>query len=130
MTYDVTPEVKTKTSTPTDFVKSGHMIVKQITVDGAARDSGNSPTNKLRKGLLLGKVTATGKYKQYDDTASDGTEVAAGILLDEVNVHDEDGNDQDRIATILVHGVVDDSKIYGKDASDHYKTDLPLIIFE
>lgn len=31
-------------------------------------------------GTLLGKVTATGKYKPYNNAAADGTEVAAGIL--------------------------------------------------
>lgn len=31
-------------------------------------------------GTVLGKVTATGKYKPYSNAASDGTEVAVGIL--------------------------------------------------
>jgi len=31
-------------------------------------------------GTVLGKVTATGKYKPYANGASDGTEVAAGVL--------------------------------------------------
>lgn len=35
----------------------------------------------LVAGLVLGKVTASGKYAAYDNTAADGTETAAGILL-------------------------------------------------
>lgn len=31
-------------------------------------------------GTLLGKVTATGEYAPYNDTAEDGTEIAAGVL--------------------------------------------------
>lgn len=31
-------------------------------------------------GTVMGKVTATGKYKAYSNAASDGTEVAAGVL--------------------------------------------------
>jgi hypothetical protein len=31
-------------------------------------------------GTLMGKVTASGKYKAYSNGASDGTEVAAGVL--------------------------------------------------
>lgn len=31
-------------------------------------------------GTLLGKITASGKYVAYSNAASDGTEVAAGIL--------------------------------------------------
>ena len=36
-------------------------IYKNGIVDGSTRDSGNSPTTVLRPGLLLGKVTSTGK---------------------------------------------------------------------
>lgn len=31
-------------------------------------------------GTVLGKITASGKYAAYDNTHSDGTEVAAGVL--------------------------------------------------
>ena len=34
----------------------------------------------ILSGTVLGKVTATGKYKPYSNAASDGTEVAAGVL--------------------------------------------------
>ena len=34
----------------------------------------------LVSGTVLGKVTATGKYKPYNNSATDGTEVAAAIL--------------------------------------------------
>jgi hypothetical protein len=34
----------------------------------------------LVSGTVMGKVTASGKYKPYSNAASDGTEVAAGIL--------------------------------------------------
>ena len=35
----------------------------------------------LPLGTVLGIVTATGKYKQLDPSAEDGTQVAAGVLL-------------------------------------------------
>jgi hypothetical protein len=35
-------------------------------------------------GLVLGKITATGKYVAYNNGASDGTEVAAGVLYAEL----------------------------------------------
>ena len=35
---------------------------------------------EIKSGTVLGKVTATGKYKAYANGASDGTEVAAAIL--------------------------------------------------
>lgn len=36
-------------------------------------------------GRLVGKITASGKYKNYDDVAADGTQTAAGILYAEVD---------------------------------------------
>ena len=35
----------------------------------------------LALGTVVGVVTATGKYKQIDPSAEDGTQVAAGVLL-------------------------------------------------
>ena len=35
----------------------------------------------LKANAVLGKITASGKYKEYDNGASDGSEVAAAVLL-------------------------------------------------
>lgn len=45
-----------------------------------ATDAGNTPTTHLRAGLLLGQVAATGKWKQWTPSASDGTERICGVL--------------------------------------------------
>lgn len=47
-----------------------------VTVSGAT---------KWLSGTLLGKITATGKYIKYLNGASDGSEVVAAILLNELN---------------------------------------------
>lgn len=39
-----------------------------------------SGSGALLAGTVLGKITASGKYKPYDNDASDGSEVAAAIL--------------------------------------------------
>lgn len=39
----------------------------------------------LVAGTVVGKITASGKYKDYDNAAADGSEVAAGILYDGVD---------------------------------------------
>lgn len=39
-------------------------------------------------GLVLGRVTATGFYTEYNDSNSDGSEVAAAILFEDVLVED------------------------------------------
>jgi hypothetical protein len=38
----------------------------------------------LAPGMVLGKITATGKYVPYNNGAADGSEVAAGILHGEL----------------------------------------------
>jgi hypothetical protein len=37
--------------------------------------------NNLGANAVVGKITATGKYADYDNVASDGTQAAAGVLL-------------------------------------------------
>lgn len=39
-------------------------------------------------GLVLGRVTATGYYKAYDDAASDGSQTAVAVLMDDVALED------------------------------------------
>jgi Bacteriophage lambda head decoration protein D len=39
----------------------------------------------LQAGAVLGKITASGKYKELDPAAVDGSEAAAGILYDAVD---------------------------------------------
>ena len=84
-------------------------------IDGATVDSGNSPTYELRPGLLLGQVISTGKYKQYSPTATDGSEVAAAILLEALRMQDFSGASVDRFYSVLVGGPVQASKILGLD---------------
>lgn len=110
-----------------EYKLSDHGIKVAVTLASSAADAGSTPTTTLRKGLILGKVTATGKYKQYANGASDGTEVAAGILDDEVNLLDESGAARDSQATMLIHGFVSESKLRGIDSSG--KADLTHIIF-
>lgn len=39
----------------------------------------------LPTGTVVGKITATGKYKRHVNGASDGTQTAAGVLLNAVD---------------------------------------------
>jgi hypothetical protein len=84
-------------------------------IDGATVDTGNSPTYELRPGLLLGQNLTTGKYKQYSPTATDGTEVAAGVLIEALRMQDFTGNNVDRFYAVLVGGPVQAAKILGLD---------------
>lgn len=56
--------------------------------------AGSGATLTYEAGLVIGLVTASGKFAAYNNSASDGTEVARGVLLEKV-VTDEFGNDSE-----------------------------------
>lgn len=67
-----------------DDLIASHVSIEpvSIVIDTSARDSGNSEGSTiLRKGLVLGKVTASGRYKEFDDTATDGTENSKDVVI-------------------------------------------------
>lgn len=82
--------------------ESQQVFFKSAVIDGASRDAGNSPTTVLRPGLLLGKITTSGKYTQWSAIATDGSQFVAGILWKELRAQDFDANNTDRAFTIIV----------------------------
>lgn len=120
-----------------EFVLDPLMMTKGITIDSTARDANNTPTTTLRKGVVMGIVTATGRYKEYDDGDSDGTQVARGILMQEIDLLDSQGNAQHAEGSMLIFGRVDNNAIYFDAAGDaaNGRTDMTtptndvLIIF-
>lgn len=56
-----------------------------------------SGSGKLLAGTVLGKITASGKYKPYDNDNTDGTQTAAAIL-----VYDVDATSADVAAVAIV----------------------------
>lgn len=64
---------------------SGLEDADSITLDGATLDRVTAfPNGFYPSGLTLGKITATGLYGPYDDTASDGRQTAVGFLAEDV----------------------------------------------
>jgi hypothetical protein len=60
----------------------------------------NDTAANLKVGTVLGKVTATGKYKVAVETATDGSKVADAILLQDVTLP----NATDTKVLVLVKG--------------------------
>lgn len=56
---------------------SAHRTEKPIVIVSGA--------GALTRGTVLGIVTASGKYKVYDNAASDGSQVARGLLVTDVD---------------------------------------------
>lgn len=71
-----------------------------------------SGAGKLVSGTVLGKITASGKYKPVTVAASDGSQNAAGILLNAV-----DATSADVSAVIIARDaiVVQQGLVYGAD---------------
>jgi hypothetical protein len=68
--------------------------------------------------LLLGKITASGKLKEFDPAATDGSQNVYGVLLDDVRVVDELQQNQDQPqARIAVSGDVKASTLLIKGSS-------------
>lgn len=75
-------------------------------IAGAARDAGNTPTDVLRPGLLLGKKTSDGKLYQWDQAATDGTEIIYGVLMFAQKMQAA-GSDVDRfVGWVMVAGPI------------------------
>ncbi|MFC9995743.1 head decoration protein [Nocardia sp. NPDC127526] len=53
-----------------------------VTLDMSKFTSVQMPEGYLPSGIVLGKITATGKYGPYDKSAADGRETPAGFLWD------------------------------------------------
>jgi len=117
-TYGIVPGLTTSRETYEAEFRWGSQyqgVFANALIDGAAVDSGNSPTYELRPGLLLGQVISTGKYKQYSPTATDGSEVAAAVLIEALRMQDFNGTNVDRFYAVLVGGPVQGAKILGLD---------------
>ena len=88
---------------------------RNVTIDSTAVDSGNTPTTTLRAGLLLGVIDATLKAVPYDPDATDGRQIAVGILEKHQDMLVE-GVATDRFSQMLVHGLVKESQLINLDA--------------
>lgn len=87
----------------------GHISREAVIVGaGAALDAGQ----------VLGIVTATGKYAPYNNAASDGTEVAAGILYSGLPAS---AGDRKAVAIVRLAEVLE-ARLIGLDANG--KADL------
>lgn len=102
-----------------------------VTVDVSLFTEGTHyPNGFLPSGCVLGQVTIGGLYGPYDDAATDGREVAAGLLFSSLEL-------KDRVkvgGAIVTHGFVTESKLPFSGATTGAidaagKADLPLVEF-
>ena len=129
--YGMVPGLTTSRETYENEFRWGSQyqgVFRNGLIDGATRDTGNSPTYELRSGLLLGEVTATGKYKQYSPTATDGSDVASAVLIESIRMQDFNGTDVDKFYAVLVGGPVQTSRLLNLDS--HAKQQMDKFMFD
>ena len=88
-----------------------------IQMSGAARDSTNTPTTLLRKGLVLGQITASpGLFKEYNPASTDGSQIAVAVLSTDLDAVDLAGSNTARFAWALFGAPVKGAQLIGLDA--------------
>jgi len=74
----------------TEGKHSGEFILSEANYDRSRQEVTIVTGQNLTACKVLGKITSGGKYAVYANGASDGTEVAAGILFDDCDATDAD----------------------------------------
>lgn len=85
-------------------------------IASTAVDSGNTPTTTLRMGLVMGIITASKQWTNYSPTATDGSQVAVGVLPVGVRMADVlTGTPAPRFWAVMVSGGVKASALVNLD---------------
>jgi hypothetical protein len=85
-------------------------------INANAVDPGNNPTWKLRPGLVMGIITATGQWTNYSPTASDGSQIAIGVLAYGLRMQDVlSGLNTSKFYAVIVGGGVKGANLLGLD---------------
>jgi len=116
--------LNTTTRTPVGAIRQNVHSVPKTIVSTAVDASNTGKTHILLPYLVLGVITASGKLAQYNDAASDGTQTAKYILLEEVDMKDGNASASatDHVAEVLKLGTVTYDQLHGCDANG--KADL------
>ncbi len=68
-------------TTKTETTHAGGFIMSEANGNRSRESVTLTSGQTLEAGAVLGKVTSGGKYVAYDNTLSDGSQAAAGILI-------------------------------------------------
>lgn len=73
-------------------IYAGEFLISESDDGSISRDAVviASGQGVLEAGAVLGKIALTGKFAAYDNSASDGTQVAAGVLYSKVDATSAD----------------------------------------
>ncbi len=98
-----------------DGGRQGHSHT--VVIASTARDGGSTPSTTLRAGLVLGSITTSDKYMEYDDSGTVGNAVARAILMKDVNLLNTAGTAADAQADVHTGGYYVAGNLIGLDAN-------------
>jgi hypothetical protein len=108
--------VETYESAPT-WARHSSLLWAPAQISSAAVDPTNTPTTTLRPGLVMGVITASGLWTNYSATATDGSQVAQGILGIGLPMLDPfTSTTQTKVWGMIVAGPLQAAKLIGLDA--------------
>ena len=118
MTYDgayAAPGVRTEVGTYENqfwWGRREEQTYFPVLISGAARDVGNtSYTTVLRSGLLMGRITSSGKLIEWTPAATDGSQNIFGILDLGLGMQRLAANQDRFIGQVLVRGNIDPTRL-------------------
>ncbi len=85
--------------------KHEQVLFRSAVILSTSTDKGNTATTTLRAGLVLAQLS-TGKWVPYDVDATNGSQVAMGVLAQDVKMLSLDGAVADRGGVVIVAGPV------------------------
>jgi hypothetical protein len=111
------------------FPRQAFVLSQQI--DSTTADAGASPTWRLRPGLVLGRINSSGNLKQYDPTATDGSNIAVAVLVEGMRMQDVfSGSNVAKFLGVMVSGPVRGSALYGLDQKARFDMALAGFLFD
>lgn len=106
-------------------------LFKTVRVDSTAVDSTNTPTSLLRPGLVVAELDSGDGWVDYDPDATDGSQQAAGILIEELYLLDPNSAAaSDRAFRVLIGGPVIADECFGLDQQSRKQLRAQGVIFD
>lgn len=94
-----------------------NLLVRFATIDSTAVDSGNTPTTTLRAGTIMAIKASDGNWYPYDADATDGTQIARGVLPFQLSMIGPLGVVTDKSVPIIVRANFKVAELHNYDAA-------------
>jgi hypothetical protein len=111
---DLSLKTESFTQDRRDWLGSKHGTDAPVTVTlDVSKFTANThyPAGFIKSGIPLGKVTATGLYGPYDDTATDGRQTAVGFLFTAQDVNARAVTSTKVVGSMLLHCFIREAKL-------------------